>query len=46
MDEYQLLTNMDVLLLYRSNRINKHASTGTHGNIKDKERVSYVGSGI
>ena len=46
MDEYQLLTNMDVLLLYRSNRIDKHAPIGTHGNIKDKERVSYIGSGI
>ena len=29
-----------MLQLYRSNRIDKHASVGTHGNPKGKERVS------
>ena len=40
MDEYQLSTNINMLLLYRSNSIDKHASTGTHGDPKGKERIS------
>ena len=31
MDEYQLYTKINVLLLYRSNRNDKHSSVGNHG---------------
>ena len=44
MDVYQLLTNMNVLLLYRSNRIVKCASVGTNNEPKGKE--SDIGNAI
>ena len=39
MDEYQC-TKINVLLLYRSNRIDKCASVGTNSDPKRKEKVS------
>ena len=43
MDKYWLSTNMNVLLIYKSKRIDKHAPpVGTHSDPKGKERVLQV----